>query len=171
MPAPRILVVEDERIVALHLRHQLLSLGYEVPRGAVAKRRSCPAGEYEASPPDLVLMDINLEGDLDGIATAARIPPASRIPIIYLTAYSEDSVLARASATNPYGYFAAQAVFRARTACDDSGGPGTMPFGTRIARGREIPPPKAEKMAALGQLARRHRGRFRRVAHSHLWPA
>jgi len=102
MAAPRILVVEDERIIALHLRQQLTKLGYDVPNavstGDHALRR------IEQARPDLVLMDINLRGKMDGIATAALIPPAYRIPVIYLTAYSADTTLARAAATNPHGY-------------------------------------------------------------------
>jgi signal transduction histidine kinase len=102
MTAPRILLVEDERIIALHLRQQLTKLGYDVPNavstGDHALRR------IEEVPPDLVLMDINLKGKMDGITTAAAITRAYRIPIIYLTAYSADETLARAAATNPHGY-------------------------------------------------------------------
>ena len=102
MALPRILVVEDERIIALHLRQQLTKLGYDVPNtvssGDHALRR------IEEAPPDLVLMDINLKGKLDGIATAAAISQSYPIPIIYLTAYSGDETLARAAATNPHGY-------------------------------------------------------------------
>jgi signal transduction histidine kinase len=102
MSAPQILVVEDEHIVALQLRQQLTRLGYDVPSavstGDHALRR------IETSRPDLVLMDINLKGKLDGITTASRIPPAYGIPVIYLTAYCEDETVSRASATNPYGY-------------------------------------------------------------------
>jgi signal transduction histidine kinase len=102
MTAPRILVVEDERVIALHLRQQLTKLGYDVPNtvstGDHALRR------IEEALPDLILMDINLKGRMDGITTAAAIPAAYRIPIIYLTAYSADETLARAAATNPHGY-------------------------------------------------------------------
>jgi signal transduction histidine kinase len=102
MTAARILVVEDERIIALHLRQQLTKLGYDVPNtvssGDHALRR------IEEAQPDLVLMDINLKGKLDGIATAAAIRQSYFIPIIYLTAYSADETLARAAATNPQGY-------------------------------------------------------------------
>jgi signal transduction histidine kinase len=102
MTAPRILVVEDERIIALHLRQQLTKLGYDVPNavstGDHALRR------VEESPPDLVLMDINLKGKLDGIATAAEIRRSCSVPIIFLTAYSEEHTLTRAAATNPQGY-------------------------------------------------------------------
>jgi len=102
MQTPRILVVEDERIVALHLRQQLIKLGYEVPGAAVTGDQALRG--IEESRPDLVLMDIHIKGAMDGIATASRIPPAYRIPVIYLTAYSEEATLRRASTTNPYGY-------------------------------------------------------------------
>jgi signal transduction histidine kinase len=102
MAASRILVVEDESIVALHLRTQLMKLGYDVPE-AVATGDSALHG-IETSRPDLVLMDINLKGDLDGIATVSLIPPAYHVPVIYLTAYAEEATVARACATNPFGY-------------------------------------------------------------------
>ena len=54
--------------------------------------------------PDVVLMDIHIEGEIDGIETAARIPAELQIPVIYLTAYSEEATLERARATRPYGY-------------------------------------------------------------------
>jgi signal transduction histidine kinase len=102
MTSARILIVEDERIIALHLRQQLTRLGYDVPNtvssGDHALRR------IEEAQPDLILMDINLKGKLDGIATAAAIRRSYLIPIIYLTAYSADETLARAAATNPQGY-------------------------------------------------------------------
>jgi signal transduction histidine kinase len=98
----KIMVVEDERIVALHLRQQLLKLGYDVPApiasGELALR------ELEHLHPDLVLMDIHIEGQFDGIETAARIPQQHHIPVIYLTAFSEPATLDRARLTRPYGY-------------------------------------------------------------------
>jgi len=102
MPAPRILVVEDEPIIAIDLWDQLTRLGYDVPDPVANGDHALRA--IEEARPDLILMDINIQGHLDGIATAARIPPAYRIPVIYLTANSEDATVARAGATNPYGY-------------------------------------------------------------------
>ena len=102
MTAPRILVVEDEAIVALHLRQQLKKFGYNVPAAAASGEQALR--EIETARPDLVLMDINIKGKMDGIATASRIPPDLRIPVIYLTAYSEEATLERAAATNPHGY-------------------------------------------------------------------
>jgi len=102
MQMPQIMLVEDERIVAMHLRQQLMRLGYQVP--AVVASGAHALRQIEASRPDLVLMDIHIEGDMDGITTAATIPPDYHIPVIYLTAYSEEATLARARATRPYGY-------------------------------------------------------------------
>jgi PAS domain S-box-containing protein len=98
----KILAVEDERIVALHLRQQLTSLGYNVVAVAASGERAL--AEMKAQRPDLVLMDIHIEGAIDGIETAALIPAELRIPVIYLTAYSEEATLERARATKPYGY-------------------------------------------------------------------
>lgn len=98
----KIMAVEDERIVALHLQQQLVSLGYEVV-GLVASGDKA-LQTISQTTPDLILMDIHIEGGIDGIETAARIPPELEIPVIYLTAYAEDATLDRARATRPYGY-------------------------------------------------------------------
>src|SRR3984957_4328689 len=101
-PAARILVVEDERIVARSLRKQLTTLGYEVigslPSGEEAIQQ---AGEIR---PDLVLMDINLEGAMDGVEAAATIRKQFQLPVVYLTAYSNKEILGRAKTTEPFGY-------------------------------------------------------------------
>jgi signal transduction histidine kinase len=102
MTLARVLVVEDERVVALYLRQQLSRLGYEVPFMATKGPQALEA--IELHKPDVVLMDIHIEGDMDGIDTASRIPQHLRIPVIYLTAYSEESTLERARVTKPYGY-------------------------------------------------------------------
>lgn len=102
MTLARVLVVEDERVVALHLRQQLSRLGYDVPFMATKGPQALEAIELHR--PDVVLMDIHIEGDMDGIDTASRIPSHLRIPVIYLTAYSEESTLERARSTKPYGY-------------------------------------------------------------------
>ena len=102
MASARIMLVEDERIVALHLQQQLKKLGYNVI--AAATRGEEALAQIEADSPDIVLMDINIEGDMDGIETAARIPASYHVPVVYLTAYSEEATLERARATKPYGY-------------------------------------------------------------------
>jgi signal transduction histidine kinase len=102
MSKTRIMLVEDERIVALNLKQRLTKLGYEI--AALATSGASALQEIERSRPDVVLMDINIEGDIDGIETASLIPDEYRTPVIYLTAYSEQATLDRARATNPYGY-------------------------------------------------------------------
>jgi signal transduction histidine kinase len=102
MTATRVLVVEDERIVALHLKQQLTKLGYDVV-GMAASGESALRLIDDARP-DVVLMDIHIDGPMDGIETTARIPAELLIPVIYLTAYSDETTLARARVTKPYGY-------------------------------------------------------------------
>lgn len=102
MNAESILVVEDETIVATDIKARLHHFGYRVIG-------SCPSGEQalemiEHRQPDLVLMDIHLAGRLDGIETAWEIRVRYRIPVVFLTAYSEDATLERAKLVEPYGY-------------------------------------------------------------------
>jgi CheY-like chemotaxis protein len=98
----RILVVEDERIVGLHLRQQLIKLGYKVV--AVVSSGEEALKVVKERNPDIVLMDIHIDGDMDGIETASRIPLEQAVPIIYLTAFAGETTLQRARATKPYGY-------------------------------------------------------------------
>jgi len=100
----RILLVEDERIVGANLQQRLRQLGYEVPQVAVSGEEALRAAGETA--PDLVLMDIRIEGEMDGIETARlmNLSDALPIPVIYLTAHSEESTIERARATRPYGY-------------------------------------------------------------------
>jgi signal transduction histidine kinase len=102
MPHARIMLVEDERIVALHMQQQLSTFGYDVVANVANGTQALQ--KIEEDQPDLVLMDIHIEGEIDGIDTAARIPPGYHIPVVYLTAYSEEATLERARATKPYGY-------------------------------------------------------------------
>jgi PAS domain S-box-containing protein len=98
----RILVVEDESIVAFNLQQRLAQLGYDVPAIAVSGEE-CLEMVLQTLP-DLVLMDIHIQGDMDGIEVASRLRETHSTPVIYLTAYSEDSTLERARQTRPYGY-------------------------------------------------------------------
>jgi len=102
MNAPTVMVVEDERIVALGLCQTLNRLGYNA--ATVVSTGEAALQHILEHRPDLVLMDIHIEGEIDGIETAARIPSNLMVPVIYLTAYSEEATLERASATRPYGY-------------------------------------------------------------------
>jgi CheY-like chemotaxis protein len=102
MTATKIMIVEDERIVALHMRQQLTKLGYEVV--AVAASGEDALKKIIAERPEVILMDIHIEGPIDGVETTARIPAEIGAAVIYVTAYSEESTLQRASATKPHGY-------------------------------------------------------------------
>ena len=98
MSNARIMLVEDERIVALHLQQQLATFGYDVVANVANGTQALQ--KIEETQPDLVLMDIHIEGEIDGIDTAARIPSSYHIPVVYLTAYSEEATLERARATS-----------------------------------------------------------------------
>jgi CheY-like chemotaxis protein len=98
----KILVVEDEVIVAEDLRQGLEKLGYTVTgtvgNGAAALKM------IAEDPPDLVLMDIQLNGEMDGIHTAGEIRTLMNVPVVYLTAHSDPGTLARAAKTEPFGF-------------------------------------------------------------------
>ncbi|MBT9505120.1 response regulator [Rhodoferax sp.] len=99
---PRVLVVENEAIVALDIRLQLVELGYE-PVGQTMRggRAVHLAGQLR---PDLVLMDIKLADSIDGVAAAQAIQTLYAIPVVFLSAFSEHEVMARARLVKPYGY-------------------------------------------------------------------
>lgn len=97
-----ILVVEDELIVALEIKKTLLKLGYTV---AGTEKDGLSAVETAGRTlPDLILMDIRLKGEMDGIEAAQRIRSLYRIPVIFLTAHSDEDTLSRALNTHPCGY-------------------------------------------------------------------
>jgi len=102
MTVPRILIVEDESIVALDLKEHLIESGYDpvdmVDDGVSACERALELR------PDLVLMDIHLPGEMDGVEAADRIRGELDIPVVFLTAYADDQTLKRAREAEPYGY-------------------------------------------------------------------
>ncbi|MFI5211754.1 MAG: PAS domain S-box protein, partial [Ignavibacteria bacterium] len=100
--SPRIMVVEDEGIIAQDIKNCLEGLGYSVPDVVFTGREAIKRAEELR--PDLVLMDIVLKGDIDGIETASEIRKKYNIPIVYLTAYEDDRTLKRAKLTEPLGY-------------------------------------------------------------------
>ena len=102
MSNSRILVVEDEGIIAKDIESTLNRSGYSVI--AVASSGEEAIKKAMETHPDLVLMDIVLEGDMDGVAAAEKIRDRFDIPVVYLTAYSDDTTLQRAKITEPYGY-------------------------------------------------------------------
>lgn len=100
----KILIVEDEMIIAAKISMQLTGLGYEVtgilPRGEEALLH------VEENKPDIILLDINLKGKLDGIETALQIQTRHNIPVIYLTANSDEATFNRAKITKPAAFIA-----------------------------------------------------------------
>ena len=97
-----ILVVEDESIVAKDIQNSLRKLGYNVPAIISTGEEAIVAAEQHK--PDLIMMDIMLKGELSGIEAADQIRQKFDIPVIYLTAYADESTLAKAKVTEPYGY-------------------------------------------------------------------
>jgi CheY-like chemotaxis protein len=98
----RILVVEDEMVISLEIVTTLKRLGYEIAGQAVTGADAIwMAGDTN---PDLILMDIRLRDEMDGIEAALRIQEQSDCPIIFLTAHSDEATLERAIAINPTGY-------------------------------------------------------------------
>ena len=97
-----ILIVEDESIVAMDIEDRLAGMGYQLSGRAASGDHALEIAEHTR--PDLVLMDIRLKGDMDGIAAAEEIRRRFHIPVIFLTAYSEDATLDRAKFAEPYGY-------------------------------------------------------------------
>jgi CheY-like chemotaxis protein len=102
MPQATILVVEDESITALAIQQSLRRQGYNVP--GIAASGSEALGLVRTNPPDLVLMDIRLRGDLDGIETAKIIREQFNTPIVFLTASADASTLQRAKSADPFAY-------------------------------------------------------------------
>jgi PAS domain S-box-containing protein len=97
-----ILIVEDDFIVAKIIEKSLISLGYAVA-GLVATGEDA-IKKAESEKPDLVLMDIRLQGEMDGISASEKIRAAFDIPVIFLTAFSDKKTFERALVTAPYGY-------------------------------------------------------------------
>ncbi len=102
MKTSRLLIVEDEYIIAMNISQTLKRQGYE-PLAIVStgKEAISKAEEYH---PDLILMDINLKGEMDGIEAADCIHKRLDIPIVFLTAFSDTKTLERAKETAPFGY-------------------------------------------------------------------
>ena len=102
MAASNILIVEDDRLVAEDLELALTGFGYRVTGTADSAAEA--VRQIEEQPPDLVLMDIRLRGEGDGIAAADWIRQHQGIPVIYLSAYADEPTLQRAKATLPFGF-------------------------------------------------------------------
>lgn len=104
MSKGKILVVEDELIVARDIQVTLESFGYEVPE-IVSSGEEAVQAAYRLNP-DLMMMDIMIKGSMDGVDAAEIIRSQFDIPVIYLTAYSDEETLRRAKLTESYGFIA-----------------------------------------------------------------
>jgi len=125
--SPRVLVVEDEGLIALHLAETLVRAGFGEPAifssgEDLLEHLSCSA------PPEAILMDIGLAGNLSGIETARRIRRSASVPIIFLTAYSDGEKIARAAEVpassylvKPVGEQDLVAALRSATSVDTTG--------------------------------------------------
>ena len=102
MTGESILIVEDDGVIALRMQEMLIKSGYDAPDPVAFGEDALE--QIARSRPSLVLMDIELMGEIDGIETARLIQERFDIPVIYLTAYVDDHRLAKAKETTPYGY-------------------------------------------------------------------
>jgi PAS domain S-box-containing protein len=102
MSATKILIVEDERIVARDIQNRLTRLGYAVVGVTRFGEEAVPLAA--GLRPDLVLMDVRLEGAMDGVTAAQEIRDRLQLPVVYLTAYADEETLQRARVTEPFGY-------------------------------------------------------------------
>lgn len=98
----KILIVEDEYITAKNLRNSLEKMGYEICGAVASGEEAITCADKER--PDLVLMDIRLSGDLDGIGAAGQIREQFNIPCVYTTAFADKQTIERAKTTEPFGY-------------------------------------------------------------------
>lgn len=97
-----VLVVEDESIVSKDIQQSLTKLGYKIIGAAASGEKAIEIIQTET--PDVILMDIMLKGELNGIETARRIKKKHNVPVIYLTAYADEDTLSKAKVTEPHGY-------------------------------------------------------------------
>ncbi len=102
MDKVQVLIVEDEAIVSMDLRYKLEGLGYSVSAEVSSGEEAVAAASQLH--PDVVLMDIRLSGEMDGIDAAAEIRRRFNIPVVYLTSHADEDTLARAKKTEPSGY-------------------------------------------------------------------
>ena len=99
---PKILIVEDENIVANDLQKRLMNLGYDIV--GIVSTGEDGIKKAIASQPDLVLMDVHLKGEMDGIEAASALRFQHGIAVVFLSAYADNETLKRASKTEPFGY-------------------------------------------------------------------
>ncbi|HKY36189.1 MAG TPA: response regulator [Polyangiaceae bacterium] len=99
---PRVLIIEDERVVATHVERSLRDAGYVVT--GIAASAAEADSLVGSEPPDVALVDIRLRGRTDGFEIAERLRIESDVPVVYMTAHTDDDTLQRAARTGAYGY-------------------------------------------------------------------
>lgn len=98
-----VLIVEDESIVAMDIQQSLEGLGYEV-LGVASSGKKALEFLSKKKKPDVILMDIMIKGDMNGIEVSEHVKAHHQIPVVFLTAYADDQTLLKAKSTEPYGY-------------------------------------------------------------------
>lgn len=102
MSKVKVLVVEDESIISKDIQHNLTRLGYVIAGSSATGEKAITLAKEEK--PDIVLMDIMLKGDMNGIEAAEIIRREHHIPVIFLTAYADEATIEKAKISGPYGY-------------------------------------------------------------------
>jgi len=97
-----IMIVEDEGVVSIDIRNMLKNAGYGI--AAVAFQGEEAVRKAEQSTPDLILMDIGLKGEIDGIEAARKIRDRFQIPVVFLTGFADEATVAKAQEVNPSGF-------------------------------------------------------------------
>ena len=142
----KVMIVEDEAIIALDIQTHLSKLGFEMT--GTARSAVEAFSLIETRPPDIVLsMDIRIEGDMDGVAAAGLIRSRYGLPVIYLTAHSDEATLLRAEATEPFGYIVKPLQHLRCKSCDHDGLAAATP-----CRRHELEQSRALLSAAMQQL-------------------
>jgi len=100
--ARRILIVEDQRLIAADLENTLKKLGYMVVGNVASGEEAISTSDQVR--PELVLMDVRLRGEMDGVHAAEIIRDRFNLPVVFLTAYADEETILRAKKTTPYGY-------------------------------------------------------------------
>jgi CheY-like chemotaxis protein len=102
MKKVKILIVEDEAIIAMDIEKTIIELGHKVTNNVNSTKDIFQSIENDE--PDIILMDIDLKQEVDGIEITKKIHQKKYIPVIYLTGYDKDEIMERAIETNPIGY-------------------------------------------------------------------
>lgn len=151
MAGERILIVEDEAIVAKDVEQTLKKLGYQVT--GIARYGTEAVGQVAKTQPDLVLMDISLEGDKDGVRTAEVIASRFGTPVVYVTAHTDQATVARARHTNPAGYLVKPINYERLKSTVEKALAARKPTGATVATGGERPSVLLIDDAASRQVA------------------